>query len=116
MNRNVSKIEKSIQRMTAVVRQDMAIEVAKSFGEETDPDIKPLGWWILACGDPLDEDSFKAREKIGFGCWNRPNGPDFCFRKMFGYGTTRARLNSLSVRFRLCNAPNGSHAISGKRD
>lgn len=63
MNRNVSQIEESIQRMTAVVRQDLAIGTAKSFGEETDADIKPLGWWVLACGGPLDEGSIEKRDK-----------------------------------------------------
>jgi len=63
MNRNISQIEESILRMTAVVRQDQAAQTARSFGEEPDPDIRPLGWWVLACGQPLAEDSFRNREK-----------------------------------------------------
>jgi len=63
MNRNISQLEESILRMTAVVRQDQAAQTARSFGEEPDPDIRPLGWWVLACGQPLDDDSFKNREK-----------------------------------------------------
>lgn len=63
MNRNISMIEESILRMTAVVRQRQAVEIAQSFGEETDPDVKALGWWVLACGEGLDEDSFNKRER-----------------------------------------------------
>lgn len=48
--------------MTAVVRQGQANEVARSFGEETDPDVRPLGWWVLACGEPLDQDSQDERD------------------------------------------------------
>lgn len=63
MNQRINQIEESIRRMTAVVRRNGAVETAKSFGEETDPDIRPLGWWVLACGDPLDDDSFEQREQ-----------------------------------------------------
>jgi len=63
MNKNINKIEESILRMTAVVRQDQAVQTARSFGEETDPDIKPLGWWVLVCGEQLDQESFNQREK-----------------------------------------------------
>lgn len=62
MDRNINQIEESILRMTAVVRQGQAVEVARSFGEETDPDVRPLGWWVLACGDPLDENSEDKRD------------------------------------------------------
>lgn len=62
MNRdNVEHIEESIRRMTAVVRENMARNVARGFGE--DPDAKPLGWWVLACGAPLNPDDFKSRDK-----------------------------------------------------
>ncbi|WP_147822126.1 hypothetical protein [Salidesulfovibrio onnuriiensis] len=54
-------IEESIRRMTAVVRETSARAVARSFGE--DPDAKPLGWWVLACGDPLDPDDFQSRDQ-----------------------------------------------------
>jgi len=63
MNSNINEIEKSILRMTAVVRQEQAQWTAKSFGEVTDPELRPRGWWVLACGEPLDEDSFDNREK-----------------------------------------------------
>ncbi|MBI9081328.1 MAG: hypothetical protein JEY79_16505 [Pseudodesulfovibrio sp.] len=63
MNKNINKIEESILRMTAVVRQDHAAQTARSFGEETNQDIKPLGWWVLVCGDHLDQESFNRREK-----------------------------------------------------
>lgn len=62
MNQNaLGNIEESIRRMTAVVRETSARSVARSFGE--DPDAKPLGWWVLACGDPLDPDDFKSRDR-----------------------------------------------------
>jgi hypothetical protein len=44
------------------VRQDQAIQTAWSFGEDTNPETKPMGWWILACGEPLNEESFDERE------------------------------------------------------
>jgi len=62
MNDNIHQIEESILRMTAVVRQGQAALTAKSFGEERRPDLRPRGWWVLACGEPLDEDSFGSRE------------------------------------------------------
>ncbi len=63
MNSNINKIEESIRRMTAVVRQGQASEIARSFGEEVYPDVRPMGWWVLACGEPLDQGSFDEREK-----------------------------------------------------
>nr|WP_321514638.1 hypothetical protein [uncultured Pseudodesulfovibrio sp.] len=63
MNSNINEIEQSIMRMTAVVRQEQAQWTAKSFGQETDPKLRPRGWWVLACGEPLDNDSFDNREK-----------------------------------------------------
>ena len=62
MTDNINQIEESILRMTAVVRQGQAELTARSFGEERRPDLRPRGWWILACGEPLDEDSFDSRE------------------------------------------------------
>lgn len=62
MTTNINQIEESILRMTAVVRQDQADLTAKSFGEERHPDLRPRGWWVLACGDALDEESFESRE------------------------------------------------------
>jgi hypothetical protein len=49
--------------MTAVVRAKQAAMTAKSFGEETDPNLRPRGWWVLACGEPLDQESFDRREE-----------------------------------------------------
>ncbi len=49
--------------MTAVVRQDQAIQTARSFGENTNPGTRPVGWWILACGEQLNAESFDDREK-----------------------------------------------------
>lgn len=48
--------------MTAVIRQGLADEVARSFGDEMDPEVRPMGWWVLACGEELDEDSEENRE------------------------------------------------------
>ena len=62
MTDNIHQIEKSILRMTAVIRQGQADLTARSFGEERRPDLRPPGWWVLACGTPLDEDSFDNRE------------------------------------------------------
>lgn len=64
MQQNIHDIEESIRRMTAVLRQEQAGEVARSFGENPDPDpeTRPLGWWVLACGRVLDGDSFNNRE------------------------------------------------------
>jgi len=56
----VGQIEESIRRMIATVRETSARTVARSFGE--DPDAKPLGWWVLACGDPLNPEDFKSRD------------------------------------------------------
>lgn len=58
----IQEIEESILRMTAVVRQGMADVVARSFGDEPDPEVRPLGWWVLACGDALDIDSQEKRD------------------------------------------------------
>ncbi|MCJ2165815.1 MULTISPECIES: hypothetical protein [unclassified Pseudodesulfovibrio] len=63
MRSNISQIEESILRMTAVVRAKQAALTAKSFGEEPDPTLRPRGWWVMACGEPLDEDSFDSREQ-----------------------------------------------------
>ncbi|WP_229592050.1 hypothetical protein [Pseudodesulfovibrio sediminis] len=48
--------------MTAVVRQSHAAETARSFGENPTPKIRPRGWWVLACGDMLDESSIEQRD------------------------------------------------------
>nr|WP_287412951.1 hypothetical protein [Pseudodesulfovibrio sp.] len=63
MNCNIAEVEKSIIRMTAVVRHEQAQWTAKSFGQATDPKLRPRGWWVLACGERLDGDSFENREK-----------------------------------------------------
>jgi len=60
---NIQEVEASILRMTAVIRQGFAHEVARSFGEEPDPEVRPLGWWVLACGNKLDEDSQDKRDE-----------------------------------------------------
>ncbi len=62
MNKRINELEDSIQRMTAVIRQGEADNVARSLGEDPDPEVRPLGWWVLACGDELDEDSQEKRE------------------------------------------------------
>lgn len=59
---DIHEIEESILRMTASVRQQQAKEVARSFGEEPDPETRPLGWWVLACGEELDTDSLEMRD------------------------------------------------------
>jgi len=59
----IQEVEASIMRMTAVVRQGMADIVARGFDEEPDSDVRPLGWWVLACGDQLDEDSEEQRDE-----------------------------------------------------
>ncbi|WP_319468457.1 hypothetical protein [uncultured Pseudodesulfovibrio sp.] len=64
MQLNINDIEASILRMTAVVRQDKAADVARSFGDDPDPKTRPLGWWVLAYGKPLDPDSFDNREDV----------------------------------------------------
>ncbi|QJB55169.1 hypothetical protein [Pseudodesulfovibrio sp. zrk46] len=60
---DIREVEQSILRMTAVIRQELARDVARSFGEEPDPEVRPMGWWVLACGEELDEDSEKQREE-----------------------------------------------------
>ncbi len=62
MSHNINQIEESILRMTAVVRQGQADLTAKSFGEERSRELRPRGWWVLACGATLDEDDFDSRE------------------------------------------------------
>jgi hypothetical protein len=63
MPNEIRRLEESIMRMTAVVRAKQADLTAKSFGEETDPKLRPRGWWVLACGDSLDRESFDQRER-----------------------------------------------------
>ncbi|MEZ7196943.1 hypothetical protein [Pseudodesulfovibrio karagichevae] len=63
MPNNIRQLEESILRMTAVVRAKQAALTAKSFGEETDPSLRPRGWWVLACGESLDQESFGQREQ-----------------------------------------------------
>lgn len=48
--------------MIAAVRQEQAREVAMSFGEDPEDESRPLGWWVLACGEALDEDSIEVRD------------------------------------------------------
>jgi len=63
MPKEIRRLEESILRMTAAVRAKQADLTAKSFGEETDPKLRPRGWWVLACGDSLDRESFDQRER-----------------------------------------------------
>ena len=53
MNENLHQVEASIERMTAVVRQAQGREVARSFGDDVPEGVRPLGWWVLACGEEL---------------------------------------------------------------
>lgn len=62
MSVNIHQLEESILRMTAVLRQGQADQTARSFGEEPNPELRPRGWWVLACGEPLDDESFDSRE------------------------------------------------------
>ena len=68
MNRHITDIENSIRRMTAAVRQNHAGEIARSFGEDPEAEVRPLGWWVLACGQEpetgADHDREKARMKL----------------------------------------------------
>jgi len=61
---NIQELEASILRMTAVVRQGLAYDVAGSFGGKPEEETRSLGWWVLACGDPLDEDSLTNRDAV----------------------------------------------------
>lgn len=63
MVNNIREIEESILRMTAAVRQGQARETAMSFGEDPSPEARPLGWWVLACGEPLDKESLQVRDE-----------------------------------------------------
>ena len=63
MSNNIRQLEESILRMTAVVRAKQAALTAKSFGEEPDPKLRPRGWWVLACGEKLDDTDFNRREE-----------------------------------------------------
>jgi hypothetical protein len=58
----VAQVEESILRMTASLRREQAAEIGRSFGEESDPEVRPLGWWVLVCGEPLDDRSLEARD------------------------------------------------------
>ena len=62
MNRHIADIENSIRRMTAAVRQGHAGEIARSFGEDPESETRPLGWWVLACGDAPETDADRDRE------------------------------------------------------
>jgi hypothetical protein len=74
----VALIEGSILRMTASVRRERerlgqraapvqaatapADGTGPGTGLDADPDARPLGWWVLVCGETLDERSLKARD------------------------------------------------------
>ncbi len=58
----VAQVEESILRMTASVRQGQAAEIGRSFGEEMDPEVRPLGWWVLVCGEALEKESLEERD------------------------------------------------------
>ncbi len=58
----IDTIEQSILRMTATVRETIARDIARSFGE--DPDAQALGWWVLACGKSLDPEDFRCRDAV----------------------------------------------------
>lgn len=62
MRTQISDIEESIQRMTATIRQEFADEMARSFGEDPSSENRPLGWWILACGEVSTSKDFDKRE------------------------------------------------------
>ena len=62
MNRAIIDIEESIRRMTAAVRQGQAQDIGRSFGEDPDPEVRPLGWWVLARGETLESAPFAERE------------------------------------------------------
>jgi len=61
---NIREVEDSILRMTAVIRQGQADNVARSFGENPDAKNRPLGWWVVACGESLDEESLELRDAV----------------------------------------------------
>lgn len=61
MNYTMDTLEQSIRRLTAFVRQSSARETMRSFGEN--PEERPLGWWVLACGEPLDPEDFASRDR-----------------------------------------------------
>lgn len=60
MPKTLQLIERTIGRMSAIVRRDEAHEALRSLGE--DPRDVRLGWWVLACGDAFDPDDFEQRE------------------------------------------------------
>ena len=62
MNRAIIDIEESIRRMTAAVRQGQAQDIGRSFGEDPAPEVRPLGWWVLARGETLENAPFAERE------------------------------------------------------
>lgn len=62
MNRHIIGIEESIRRMTATVRQSQAGEIARSFGEDPDPEVRALGWWVLACGEQNEGEPPRNKE------------------------------------------------------
>lgn len=62
MNQTIHDVEESIRRMTAAVRQGQAEEIGRSFGENPDPEVRPLGWWVLARGEALESAPFAERE------------------------------------------------------
>ncbi len=60
MPNTIHLIERTIGRMSAIVRRDEAHEALRSLGE--DPKADRLGWWVLACGEAFDPDDFEQRE------------------------------------------------------
>ena len=63
MTNRITDIENSIRRMTAAVRQGHAGEIARSFGENPEADVRPLGWWVLACGEQPETDTDRDRDR-----------------------------------------------------
>ncbi len=62
MNRHILGIEESIRRMTATIRQSQAGEIARSFGENPDPEVRAMGWWVLACGEKAESEPPNSQE------------------------------------------------------
>ncbi|MUM76096.1 hypothetical protein GKC30_00430 [Pseudodesulfovibrio sp. F-1] len=64
----IALIEGTILRMTASVRREMAGSPAPVAGAAAGADnsealeVRPLGWWVLVCGEPLNERSLAARD------------------------------------------------------
>ena len=117
MTDNIHRIEESILRMTAVVRQGQADQTAKSFGEERDPKPAPPGLVGAGLRRPAGRALLRQpRGGQGKAAHRRPPGRTGPCPRTSGCGTRPARPNWSSARSRPLSGPGRWPPASEKRD